>query len=211
MANESDGGGAGPQAPHFALPEWLHSFLVGLDFQILTWHLDIGSYILAPIQWVLDRINDAFEWIAQLVAWWEEFRQEVLDFVNLVPVWIGEVWNWITNLGQMIGQWISDWWDGIYDTVKEWVLSRIDEAKELITDLTTRVETIIIRVEDFFTVTLPQLARSIDVQDWITDRLAPFREMFNFFEAFKTDIVAFFSDPLQWIYDKLEEFFERFW
>ncbi len=203
------GGGSAP--PVFTVPQGLRDWLLQWDFQILTWHIDVGSYILAAIEWVLGPLNAIAAWIADLVAWWEEFRQEVIDVFNIVGTSIGDLLNWVGNITTMISDWIGNWWAGVYDTVKDWVLSVVQEVKDWVQELAGNIGGLAALVGDFFANTLPGLARMVDVDDWITARLEPFRDLFNWFEQFGTDVRAFFSDPLQWIYDHLEAFFERFW
>jgi predicted PurR-regulated permease PerM len=190
---------------------WLVNGLLYLDWQIFTWHINVGTAVEAAIDWVLDGLNTVITFVGQLAAWWEEFRQEVIDFFTEIPKWLNELWQYFLNFADTFAGWISDWWDGIFETVKDWVLTVVDKLKEIVTDIGDTLERWVTTVENFFTQVLPELAHKLDVLDMIKSFFEPWRDLLNFLSEVAADIGEFFSDPLAWVYNKLDDFFERFW
>jgi phage-related protein len=192
-------------------PLWLVSFLNALSWDIFTWHIDVGAPIETAADWIIGWINDIADWVQQFWAWAEEFRQEVIDFFTQIPEWINQVWQFIQNVWDSIAGIIDNWWSGMVDTVQGWVDVAKDFVLGLIDDLKGIVTRVDVALSNFFTVTLPTLASKFDVTEIIKGFLDPFRDVFNFIEMVKGELIKFFNDPWAWLYDKFDEFFERFW
>jgi len=186
-------------------------FLDNFVWDIFGWHIDLKTPLIRVINWVLDFINDLWDWYYELALWWEDFRQEVVDFFTQIPAKINEVWQFLLNFFDNMGNIISNWWDTTKSTVLDW----IDEAKTwaagLIDDLRALVDKVTADFEDFIGTTLPTLASKLDVRDLVTAALLPFRDIINFLETVKDELTRFFADPWAWLYNKFDDFFERFW
>ena len=192
-------------------PQWLVDFLNALNWDIFTWHIYVGDTVENAIDWVIDIIDTIITWMVQVGNWWEEFRQEVVDFFRLVPQWINEAWQFILNFWDTIGDIIATWWEAVYQTVKDWVNTIIDGVKDALKVVSDTLTQWVTTVENFFTSILPTLASKLDVADLIKNAFQPWRELLNFLVEIKNELVEFFTDPLQWAYNKMDEFFERFW
>ena len=148
-------------------PSWLVSFLAGLHWTILTWEIDVGGPIEGAIDWVLGPINELAEWAQLVLAWWEEFRQEVLDVVSLIGERFGELWTYVWGLADTLLGTIAAWWEATAETVRAWINAAVDLVWETVRDLWQRIEGLWTMVTSFFGEVLPGLARLVDVQDLI--------------------------------------------
>lgn len=188
-------------------PDWLVSFLNQLHWKIITWDIDIGTPIETTIDWVLEPVNAIAEWVAQAVAWWEEFRQEVVDFFNLVREWINQVIAFIDGIKDRIFALIGEWWLGVIDTIKGWIEIARQFVIDLIDILQVTVNRVVTAWDNFWTDILPGLASKLDVSDLINNALLPFRNLLNWFEQVKTDLGEFFANPWEWLWSKFADWF----
>lgn len=186
-------------------PGWLESWLSHLNWDILNWHIYVGDAIESAIDWVLDWIDDLATWAAQIAAWWEDFRQEVIDAFNAVVDFINEG---IGNLGNIVSTWwdnLSEWWEGIKTTVLDWIDTAVEWVSDRIDDLAHLVDKIGIWWENFTTVVLPTLASKFDITAAFDQFMLTWRDLFEGWEAFKDSIFDFFNDPLDWLWDRFTD------
>jgi len=188
-------------------PSWLVTFLASLQVDILTWHIDIGGPIEGAIDWVLGPINELAAWANQVWAWWEEFRQEVLDFVNLVGSRFGELWNYVWALADTALQQVLTWWEAASETVRGWIEAAVELVWDQVRDLWGRIEGLWIMVTTFFSDILPGLARLADVDDLIRSALAPLAQVLDWFNAFGRDVADFLTAPWDWLWERFGDWF----
>ena len=142
-------------------------------------------------------------------------------------------WSWVANSWWNVTNIINSWWSSAQYTVLAW----IDDAKYW---LQTQINSLNIWVSNLqasineLLALIPSISEIIAwfsnwwslilaaiiswgglpaalIQDLINSTL---RLWFPFYDALAglwNNIAEFFADPLDWIYNKLEEFFERFW
>lgn len=195
--------------------DWLYDAYVEVSGWIFPFF-----YLATPFWW----LYNVFKWLAEkfvefdewLVWAWDRIKEILseIDIWNILstPIrWAETAWNWIVNSVSNIWTIITDWWGvvsstvlGWIDTARDWLLDRIDDVKAL-ADKTWS------NLTNFFTVTLPQLVGWGELDSIIISTLRTWFPMYNNFCYFWDSIEEFFADPLEWIYNKLEEFFERFW
>ena len=188
-------------------PSWLVVFLASLQLDILTWHIDIGGPIEGAIDWVLGPINELATWANQVWAWWEEFRQEVLDFVNLVGSRFGELWNYVWTLADTALSQIATWWEATSETVRAWIEAAVALVRDQVLALWDRVEGVWAWLSEFWTTVLPGLARLVDVQDLINAALLPFRGVLDWVEAFGRQVAEFLESPWDWLWARFGDWF----
>ena len=136
------------------------------------------------------------------------------DIFLLLQTWLNyaEVaWNWVANAFTNVVSIINDWWI----TILPYILTYVDNAVEGFTELKAAWDT-------FWTVTLPNLvsfdwlgiwwlSRLEDVQSLIDTAILNLNVLLEGWQEVRDAVLEFFNDPYQWMYDRLDEFFERFW
>lgn len=142
-------------------------------------------------------------------------------------------WNWVYNAWSNVVGIIDTWWSSVQYTVQVW----IDEAKAWAGVQIDTLENTIASVLAWWNEFQPTIPTINEILAWFADwwgrTLAniiswgaltgtqisglfdsKIRDWFPFYDdlaALLEDIKLFFVDPLQWLYDRAEEFFERFW
>jgi len=136
------------------------------------------------------------------------------DIFDILDYWLDKAekaWNWISDAWGNVTNIINDWWEGQLAELKEWWEDQLAEL-EAVRDAWNH----------FWTTTLPNLITFTWLDAWWSSRLLEFQEWFNselqellpFYNDFMElweGIRDFFIDPLQWLYDKMDEWFDRFW
>jgi hypothetical protein len=188
-------------------PSWLEGALSHLNWDILTWHVYVGDAVESAIDWVLGWIDSLAEWAAQIVAWWEDFRQEVVDFFTLVSNWFNEVWQWILNFADTLGDWIANWWESTRVMVLDWIDTAVAWVSDRVDDLSHIVDTMGIWWENFTTVILPELASKFDITKAFDDFMLTWGDLFEGWEVFKDAFIEFFTNPLEWLWLQFTDWF----
>lgn len=158
------------------------------------------------------------------------------NILNLLDWWLDTVvdnWNWIRNSWFNVSVIVNDWWLNNRYIVLGWIDDAIDITESLFASLSFRLSDLQ-SDWDNFAGKIPSLD---EVLSWFPNRWIEFSNIFNqFFNERLTDIQnlidtafvtrqnfwngwqevyinmgSFFEDPLQWVNNKIDEFFERFW
>jgi len=163
--------------------------------------------------WLVEGFYDFYQWL----EWAADRIDEILNWTNirnLIRSWlygIEDILTWFLSWTYWVRQEIADWWEGILP----YILSYVDNAVEGFTDF-------IAIFDNFLTVILPNLltfdwlttwwdSRLLEIDALISSWLTSFSPFWEGWQEIRTSLADFFADPLQWIYSKLDEFFERFW
>ncbi len=193
----------------------------------------LGLY--TTFHWLSESFYDFYQWL----DWAADRIDEILSWSNirsLIGSWlyrIEDAVDWFLSWTYWVRQEISDWWTGILP----YILTYVDNAVEGFTDLieawdtfwtitfptwTTELLRVGSELSAFFAFTLPTLVSFTWLTTWWNSKLTEIDTLINswfltftpFWEGWldwKGQVTEFFSDPYQWIYDRLDEFFERFW
>jgi len=176
------------------------------------------------LKYPLYGIYGGFHWLAEFFTDFRDWLDWAADQIDnmltssyiftLLKTWLDwaeDAWYWVRYAINNVTDIIANWWSGILP----YILTRIDNAVEGLASLIEAWDT-------FWTITWPDLvsfdwlgiwwnSRLLDIDalidTWSKD-LAPFWEGW---QDVREEVINFFADPLQWAYDKLDEFFERFW
>lgn len=214
-------------------PSWLRSFLDKLNWDILTWKVYVGDAVESAIDWAIDKINIAIDWGEDawnkaVIAWdkavdvfWDltaTINREANRLWDNIEVWwddLGEWWEpkitWIKGLvgiaedalfslikGVEIGlNWLDVQWDNFWENT--WPQMKID------------FNTLLVNVGNFFTGILPGLASHQEVEEAIEDERSTWKDIVDFVTNFRKEIVAFFTDPIDWLWSKLVDYLEKNW
>jgi len=191
----------------------------GIFIEISGWWPPF-NYLAGPFLWVSDRFIDlaanftsfmawvwwAQDWISKILSW-----DTILSLIQPYLDWVIYAYNWVINAYNFVKGWIEDWWLATKTTVQGW----IDVATQGFATLRTEWD-------NFWKVTFPKLVDTFSLEDWWTgklfavdgligSKLAEWFPFYNDLAGLWEDIKLFFTDPLDWVYKKLDEFFERYW
>ncbi len=167
--------------------------------QVLTWST-IWAYILSYVPNLVDIRDWFYDWPSNIYGvvtdWWSSTSSEVLS-------WIDEAKSYAATLVAGVDTWLGNLqatWDDFWTiTWPEW-MSNFDAVKA--------------GWDNFWTQTFPTLATWTGVDNLIDSTIRawlPFYDDLASLVRLWGEIEEFFSDPLQWLYNKMDEWFERFW
>lgn len=142
-------------------------------------------------------------------------------------------WEWVRIAWTNVYMIVNVWWDSRVQDVKDLIAAATQGFNDLvvawgnfwtITWPQWTGELVNLRGEwDYFwTVTYPTLvsfswldtwwsARLLDVQDLINTAIKQSEPFWEGWQEFRDQAVEFFADPEEWVYKRLDSFFERFW
>jgi len=184
----------------------------------------LASYFSSFNEWVDDVANK----VASILSY-----SNIYSYFSTYFTYAVDAYYWVRDASQNILWKIDNWWS----TTSANVLSWIEDAKQWAKSLIDQVASDLTRLReawDNFVGRIPSIDEVllwfkdwwgsvlINLDSWWADRLldvtglidtaiknwSPVLESWQTIYALFSD---FFEDPLQWFYNKLEEFFDRFW
>ena len=194
-------------------------FCYSIYRETLSWIFPF--WLIAPPFYSLSIIFNRLAWSFHDFSLWITEVTDKLPFgfdFSLIWTWIiekvpnlSEINTWFDNWRGYVSNLLSEWWLTTKTTVQGWIDIVKDWAWLWIDYLSSRLDSLQASWDNFVTVILPTLPNwlSIDslIKSWFTE-YAPF---WQGWQEVRNDVINFFSDPLQWLYDRLDKFFERFW
>jgi len=185
--------------------------------------------------WLAEDFEDFNEWVDDVAYQLGRFFTE-LDLEKWFSDWaekILDAWYWFLGRWDWFLEAVGDWWATIWPYVEGYVNSAVEGLDELKAawgsfwhttwpEWTSWVEDLQAAWDHFWEVTFPNLINWDELGTWWQGRLQDIdtlvndkiRTWFPFYDDLVElwgDIREFFTDPLKWVYDRLDEFFERFW
>ena len=183
------------------------------------------SIFFAQFNTTLDIIVDSLKTLVS----WPTVWNNILSYVpNLLYIsqWF---YRWVTEVAYQI----SRWWNSTQQTVQGWITiakqylqTQIDSLVVALTNLQASVNELLAQIPSINEILAwfsNWWARILSpLTSWWNERLqdvnslidSALREWFPFYNDLVelwSDIKLFFTDPLQWLYNELDEWFERFW
>jgi len=169
--------------------------------------------IYGRFMWLAEEFYDFYEWL----EWAADLLGSVFSWStikSLIRSWlygIEAALDWFLSWTTWVGQYITDWWSGILPYILDYIDSVVEGWEDFVTTW-----------DYFWTVTFPNLVSFDWLTTWWNGKLLEVDTLINsWFLAFapfwegwqdiRDEVTSFFADPLQWVYNKLDEFFERFW
>jgi len=171
--------------------------------------------------WAADRIDEILsEW-------------DIWSLLSAPISWAETAYNWVNNATSNIWQTVNSWWTATSPTILGWIDAAKGYSLSLYNSLLSNLNTL--QSEwDNFKADFPSLDnillwfsnwwgniranldlwwsdKLLEIQGLITSRLVEFAPFWEGWQDWRDQVAEFFSDPLQWVYDKLDEWFERFW
>lgn len=118
--------------------------------------------------------------------------------------WFLSRWAWFITT-------INEWWGTVSTTVEGWIATATEGLSALK-----------VAWDNFWVVTFPTLLDWFKLENWWSTRLFGIDKLINdtikiwfpFYDELVSlwnEIKEFFVDPVEYVYNQLDEFFERFW
>ena len=169
-------------------------------------------------------LSRVFNWLAYDFADFAEWVYDTVDKLGTILSWstiLSLIRSWLPDLEDVVDWWnswriwvfqeIANWWSFTQTAVQGWIDTATQGLSELITAW-----------DNFWTVIFPTLVDFTGLATWWT---ATMGEVLNLIDTaftlraslwegwqeIRNQVVEFFADPLEWLYSRFEEFFERFW
>lgn len=176
--------------------EWADIF----GFKIPPITFEPGRWALKGLNWIVDGVN----WVVNKgkETWdkaYEAYRRagESLTKIN---DWLLGAYNWFTSR-------VSDWWDSTWPWVNNNIVARIrpvwDFANQLVGDI-TRVQGNVDGLGDSTRGWQSWLLGSLAQIPPIDVLIQGYNKAENFYRVYLTQIDDFFLNPMDWVFDKLD-------
>lgn len=142
-------------------------------------------------------------------------------------------WTWVVNAVSNVTSIINSWWSSAQYTVlawidnaKYWLQTQINSLNVWVSNLQASINELLALIpsmseiiawfSNWWSLILAQIISwgglpAALIQDLINSTLRLWFPFYDELASLWNNIRDFFADPLGWIYNKLEEFFERFW
>jgi len=219
----------------------IRSWLDGIEDLVNWWDrwwIWVGQEI--DDWWSSTRIT-VLDWISDLESWTQtqlnNLRDTVLLLISDIESWtltqINSVRSAILTIISDLEAWtitefntVRDWILTLISDVSSWTITQIDNVKSAILaivgnlELWTRAEidTIMALLSalidwDALTawITTWWNNRVTDIQGLIDSAFTLRESLWAGWQDWRDSVAEFFADPLEWLYTKMDEFFERFW
>lgn len=201
----------------------------------LGWLGDALRYLSDFTAAIAGYLYDASWWyegtttaIGQILSW------ETLK--NLIQSWLAgieDAISWIQDWWGWVGQRIDYWWQSELQTVRDWIAAATQGFDQLkaawdnftrvtLRDIFDQFELLRANWNQFWAVTFPSLvsftwlstwwnSRLQDVQSLIDSAFTIREDIWTGWQELRDQVVDFFADPWAWLYERLDDFIERFW
>lgn len=120
-------------------------------------------------------------------------------------------WNWIVNAWSNITAIVNNWWLSVQQTVLAWIEQAKQFLMTFIDQLNVWVANLQATWDNFWVNIFPTLLDKLTLNSILATWFKDFEPFWQGWQDWRDKVIEFFTDPLQWIYDRLEEWFERFW
>lgn len=197
------------------LSEWFYTAYQEVNGWIVPFR-----YLATPLYW----LYDAAWWVTYYFGWFNDWVSDiaakVVNFLSGSEIWdmlatpinyAFKAWWWIEDAWGTVSGWIDVWWENTQLTVETWISTASNALSLLIGNLSTLHNTLRTEWDAFWSYTLPTLLSWSDMTSFVYSTLLAWFPFYNTLVAIWSDIESFFADPSDWIYNKLEDFFERYW
>lgn len=179
-----------------------------------TWPLPrlLGDWFYNTGSWFWDLYLGCLN----LASWYQNLLYNISQFVRAIDIpgimssWINQlnnIWAWFSNWwGQVTGV-INTWWSATWYSVTSYVDMVVNSFRSWADSQLQSISTRLDSVRD--SMRLKADKEYVDTK--VSGLLSSWADLFNFWGSFSGQVIMFFVDPLDFIYNKLEDFFERYW
>jgi len=168
----------------------------------LSFELGIGNYIETALDALLAPINAVLDLLDFIKVNWEAFWDLQTFLLGVIS----------ENISAVVMRIIKDV-NGVYDFITGEVAELYQTIWAVILDVASIIPSVATMINDVVVVAIGgvmdwTLARIADLADTI---LEPWKQVLNTVSYFIDDINDLFSDPEEWLYNKIDSMLERFW
>lgn len=204
---------------------WMRSWFIFATNVLVRLALD--CYDIPLFSWLGDYFELLSDWTSAIAGylydaanWWDEVTEAIEDILSwssiksLIRNWLSgieELVDWFQTWEAYVRGIVVLWWATVINEVQSWIDNAIENVQELISQIETYLNTLQSAWDNFTSSILPSLANLIEVNELISSWFKEFAPFWEGWLDWKDKVTEFFADPLQWLYDRVEEFFERFW
>jgi len=199
-------------------------WMAGPLWDIYDWLWDVYKWFNKAAWWyedVKDAIEDILSWsnIRSLIRSWLDGIEDLID--------------WFSNWWNIIKAKVEEWWEETLTFVKGLIAIAVQGLDDLIEawdtfwrvtwpEWTGNLSELRSLWDTFWTTIFPTLVSFTWLETWWISQLGEIDTLidstlkrwfpdFNDLVKLWKELGEFWKDPLQWAYDKLDEFFENFW
>lgn len=185
---------------------------------------ECAYYLWKASQWyedTIDLLSDILSWssIQNYIRGWLEGIEEAI-------AWFSDAFSNVVSI-------IDAWWGSIQSTVQDWIAvatQGFDELKAAWDNFWTvtwpglldDIAGLKSEWTNFWSITYPTLVSFTWLTSWWNDKLTDIQALINtaiqelapFWEGWqeiRDQVMEFFADPLKWLYDRIEDFMDRYW
>jgi len=160
-------------------------------------------------------------------------KWDVFDLLEDWLEWAEDAWDWVRHAWSNVIDIIEDWWAVIRSHVEAWITiatEGLDELKvawsnfwsDILPGIFNLLDTLQSKWAQFWAVTFPTLVSFQWLDEWWQGKLLDIELLFEgwtltlapFWEGWaemRDQVVEFFADPWEWLYNRFDDFVERFW
>ena len=178
--------------------DWLGDIFYELHWLVLN----IVSWIYGFDDWLM-----AISYKVEDILDWDAVQDLLLDWLPHLR----HMHDWWYDWVYWVGRQITEWWQTAISEVEDLISAAIQGFRDLVNDLDSWLSNLQSSWNNFWVSILPNLADWTGVDDLIRTWFTNFTPFWEDWLDWKDSVAEFFTDPLQWLYDKMDEWFERFW
>jgi len=172
--------------------------------------------------------EDTIELLQDILSWTaiKSYIRSWLYGIESVIEWFSDWWTWV-------GGRIDYWWSGVISDVQDMIDAATQGIDALIAawdnfwtvtwpELLDDIENLGAAWTNFWNITFPTLVSFTWLTTWWNSRLADISGLIDSgftlrdslwagWQEIRDNVLEFFADPLKWLYDRLEDFMDRYW
>lgn len=211
----------------------LHDWLLGLNFRIFTWQLDIGFWIETAVDWAVSWINQAYDLAETAYNWGKAAWDRAGELYQATLTYIHTYTQSLFGRFETLGSYLEDWFSTKLVLVQDYFCTRLLSTTTAITSVNQSVNSLLSQWQDFVRSTLPSLidfswfrswwgnvnisfpswwsaARS-ELREERAAELQPVADQVRQSQSIIALARELFADPEKWLLDRLEGMLARFW
>lgn len=189
---------------YFTVRDWWAPFNL-LQYPLLYLHQVFWS-LLTPIARFHDWAMGVEARVQSIIS-----AADIWSILATPIKWATDSWNWVINAFSNVYFIVGVWWNTAGQTVLAWVSEAKSFAQSLVNNVITWLGNLQTSWDNFWTEIFPTLATWTGVSTLIESAIKSWFPFYDDLVALWGSIAEFFADPQQYVYNKLDEFFERFW
>ncbi len=181
------------------------------DFYYFSQWIDsTTTKLLDILSWssIQNLITNWFFWISDLSTIFYHFWSNVTSVIN----------NWWLNTSLLVQGWIDNaraLLQSQLDSLNVWLFA-LQTAFDDFKDKFPTIDEMIAWFSNWWSLVLAQIIlwgalTGLQIQSLIDTAFTIREQYWQGWQDWKAPVSEFFADPLQWLYNSLDEFFERFW